>query len=90
MKPTQDQIREAAAKVGIKVSSFKSRLNRGMTFEEASSMPCMTKSQCGKLGCSRTPWRQQMVFRGTLPYDPEEIRKNREAAKKRSKEYGNV
>ena len=68
-EPTYDEIKAAADKIGMTVNTFRHRLRRGMSFEEAKNTPKLTKSQCGTNGASASHWRRNFKLRGSLDYD---------------------
>jgi len=63
---SQEEIEKAAKECGMKLQSFKSRLYRGMTLEEARGTRKMNKSQSGKRGSRASPWRNEKICRGSI------------------------
>jgi len=60
-----EEVLNAAAKLGMSPSAFKRRL-KTMSFEEAAAMPKMTVQQAARRGKSRSPWRYQKVSKNSL------------------------
>jgi ACT domain-containing protein len=62
------QIVEAADKLGMSRSAFARRL-KTMSFEEAAKMPPMSQKQRSKMGAKVTPWRHSLQLRGSKDFE---------------------
>jgi len=65
---TKEQIQEGADKCGMSYASFSNRLYRGMSFDDAVKTGKMNKSQAGKIGAKKSPWREQKICRGSVDF----------------------
>ena len=60
MKITNEQIREAIKKSGVNVGvqTVRTRVDKGMTLEEAASFQALTRRQAAQKGAQASPFRK--------------------------------